>query len=301
MERIGWIGLGLMGSRMLPHLMEAGYPATVYARNETAALPHVAAGAVPAKSPAEVAGCSDIVFTILSMPADVETVYFGSDGLLAGARAGTVLVDMTTSSPDLARRIADAGEGKGVDVLDAPVSGGPAGAETAALSIMVGGRAVVVDRVESLLRRLGSTIVHQGSAGAGQSAKIANQIAVGGAMLGICEAFLFARANELDAENVLETLGSGIAGSSLMRYIWPRLARGDLEPGFRVEHLIKDLGLALDAGHDATIALPGTALVKELYHTVRAAGYSGKGTQALITALDRGSSGAGAGMTGKED
>jgi 3-hydroxyisobutyrate dehydrogenase len=289
MERIGWIGLGTMGSRMLPHLMEAGYPTTIYARNETAAAPHVAAGAVPARNPAELAGASDIVFTILSMPGDVEHVYFGSSGLLAGARAGSILVDMTTSSPDLARRIVEAAGERGVDALDAPVSGGPAGAETAALSIMVGGDLGVVERVGPLLRLLGSTIVHQGPAGAGQGAKMANQVAVGGAMLGICEAFLFARAAGLDPGKVLETLSSGIAGSGLIRYVWPRLANDDLEPGFRVEHMIKDLGLALEAGHEATIALPGAALVKELYHAVRAAGYSGKGTQALIKAIDQSS------------
>jgi 3-hydroxyisobutyrate dehydrogenase len=196
-------------------------------------------------------------------------------------------VDMTTSSPSLARRIAVTAGERGVEALDAPVSGGPAGAEAGTLSIMIGGQIETIERVRPLLDLLGSTVVHQGPAGAGQSAKIANQIAVGGAMLGICEAFLFARASGLDPNTVLDTLGTGIAGSNLMRYMWPRLAAGDMAPGFRVEHLIKDLGLALDAGHDATIALPGTALVKELYHAVRAAGGAGRGTQSLIMALDR--------------
>jgi 3-hydroxyisobutyrate dehydrogenase len=194
---------------------------------------------------------------------------------------------MSTSSPELARRIAAHAGARSVDVLDAPVSGGRAGAESASLSIMVGGADEVLGRVRPLLERLGTTIVHHGPAGAGQSAKIANQIAVGISMLGISEAFLFARASGLRPETVLETLGAGIVGSNLLRYMWPRIAAGDLEPGFRVEHLIKDLGLALEAGHERTIALPGTALVKELYHAVRAAGYAGKGTQSLITALDR--------------
>lgn len=287
MERIGWIGLGLMGSRMLPHLMRAGHPASVYARRATTAAPHLAAGAAVARTPAALADSSDVIFTILSTPADVESVYFGSDGLLAGARRDTVLVDMTTSSPDLARKIAEAGEMNGVAVLDAPVSGGSSGADNGSLSIMVGGPARTLEAVRPLLETLGTTVVHHGGHGTGQSAKIANQIVVGGAMLAICEAFLFAQASGLDTEKVRETLDAGIAGSSLLRYIWPRLSAGDLEPGFRVEHMIKDLGLALDAGHDAAISLPGTALVKELYDAVRAAGYSAKGTQALITALSR--------------
>ena len=174
-----------------------------------------------------------------------------------------------------------------MDILDAPVSGGPAGAESQSLAVMVGGDAGVLARVRPLLERLGAAVVHHGPAGAGQSMKITNQIAMAGAMLGVCESFLFAKANGLDQQTVFHTLEAGIAGSPLMRYIWPRLASRDMEPGFRVEHLLKDLGLALDAAHDATIALPGTALVKELYHDVRAAGYAGKGTQALIAALDR--------------
>lgn len=287
MERIGWIGVGLMGSRMLPHLRAAGHPVTVYARDRARAQEALGAPVRFADSPAQLAAGSDVVITIVSLPSDVEAVYFGDDGLLAGAAAGTTLVDMTTSSPDLARRIAATAEGRGVDALDAPVSGGPAGADNATLSIMLGGPEPVAARVRPILERLGTTIVHHGPAGAGQGAKIANQIAVGASMLGLCEAFLFARANGLRPETVLETLEAGIVGSNLLRFMWPRIAAGDLEPGFRVEHLIKDLGLALDAGHEATVALPGTALVKELYHAVRAAGYAGKGTQALITALDR--------------
>jgi 3-hydroxyisobutyrate dehydrogenase len=287
-ERIGWIGLGLMGGRMLPHLMDAGHPATIHARRDDVAAPFVERGATRAEHPAAVAAAADVVFTIVSMPADVESVYLGRDGILEGARPGSVLVDMTTSSPALARRIAAAANARGIEVLDAPVSGGPAGAESAALSIMIGGPEATLARVRPLLERMGRTIVHHGPVGAGQAAKIANQIAVGGSMLAICEAFLSAKAAGLDPERVLETLGAGIVGSNLLRYMWPRIAAGDLEPGFRVEHLIKDLGLALDAAHDVPVSLPGTALVKELYHAVRAEGYAGKGTQALITALDRG-------------
>jgi len=285
MERIGWIGLGLMGRQMLPHLHAAGHPLAIYARRPESASGFPAAAT--AATPAALAAVSDVVVTIVGTPADVETVYLGPDGLLAGATPGTLLIDATTSSPGLAARIAAAALGLGVDVLDAPVSGGPAGAERASLSIMVGGSDAAVERAMPILRRLGTTIVHQGPPGAGQAAKIANQIMVGLSMLGLSEAFLFAKSAGLQPELVLQTLGAGIAGSDLLRVMWPKIAAGDLEPGFRVEHLIKDLGLALDAGHDATVALPGTALTRELYHAVRAAGYAGRGTQALITALDR--------------
>jgi 3-hydroxyisobutyrate dehydrogenase len=284
--RIGWIGTGLMGSRMVVHLQQAGHVVTLYARNPASVADLVAAGATLAPTPAAVAAASEVVFTIVGMPADVEAIYLGADGLVGGAQPGTILVDMTTSSPELARRIAAAGAERGVAVLDAPVSGGPRGAETASLSIMVGGPPETLEAVRRLLETLGTTIIHHGVAGAGQNAKIANQIAVGGGMIGICEAFLYTRANGLNPETVLETLGAGIAGSDLMRYMWPRLAVGDMEPGFRVEHMIKDLGLALEAGHEVLIALPGTALVKELYQAVQAAGGAGKGTQALILGLD---------------
>lgn len=285
MERIGWIGLGLMGRQMLPHLQAAGHPIATYARTPgaAAAFPNASTAATPAA----LAAMSDVVFTIVGTPADVEAVYLGPDGLLAGATPGTLLIDATTSSPALAGRIAAAAGALEVSAIDAPVSGGPAGAERASLSIMVGGSDDAVARAMPLLDRLGTTIVHHGPPGAGQSAKIANQVLVGLSMLGLSEAFLFAKSAGLEPELVLQTLGAGIVGSDLLRVMWPKIAAGDLEPGFRVEHLIKDLGLALDAGHDATVALPGTALTRELYHSVRAAGYSGKGTQALITALDR--------------
>ncbi|MBX3031043.1 MAG: NAD(P)-dependent oxidoreductase [Chloroflexi bacterium] len=285
LPRIGWIGLGIMGERMLRHLAAAGHPIGVYARRPgvTDAFPE----ATVAATPAALAAWSDVVITIVGEPADVEQVMLGPDGVLAGARPGSLVIDCTTSSPALAARIADAAAAIGVDAVDAPVSGGPAGAERASLSVMIGGTDTAVARAMPILSRLGTTIVHHGPPGAGQSAKIANQIVVGLSMLGLTEAFLFAEASGLDPERVLETLGAGIAGSDLLRVMWPKVAAGDLEPGFRVEHLIKDLGLALDAGHAATITMPGTALTRELYHAVRAAGHAGRGTQALITAYDR--------------
>jgi 3-hydroxyisobutyrate dehydrogenase len=287
MERIGWIGLGLMGSRMLPHLIEAGHPVSIFARSDDAAAPFVARGATRADDPAALAAECDVVITIVAMPSDVEDVYLSERGLLAGVRSGGVLIDMTTSSPALARRIAEAGLERSSHVLDAPVSGGPTGAEAGSLSIMLGGDAETAERFRPILGILGDTIVNHGGPGAGQSAKIANQIVVGGSMLALAEAFVSAQAAGLDSERVLETLGAGIAGSGLMKFMWPRFASGDMEPGFRVEHLIKDLGLALDAAHDSGTALPGTALVKEVYHQVLASGFAGKGSQSIVTAVDR--------------
>lgn len=285
LPRIGWIGLGIMGERMLRHLVTAGYPVGVYARRPAAAAPFP--DVMVAATPADLAAHSDIVITIVGEPTDVEQVVLGADGVLAGARTDSLVIDCTTSSPALAARIATEAEARGVHALDAPVSGGPVGAERASLSIMLGGSDEAVSRAMPVLTRLGTTIVHHGPPGAGQSAKIANQILVGLSMLGLSEAFLFAEASGLRPERVLETLGAGIVGSDLLRVMWPKVAAGDLEPGFRVEHLIKDLGLALDTGHAATLSMPGTALTRELYHAVRAAGYAGKGTQALITAYDR--------------
>ena len=236
MERVGWIGLGLMGSRMLPHLVASGYPTVVYVRDPDAVRPFVASGSRVAASPAEVAAEAEIVFTVVSTPADVRDVYLAPSGVLAGARAGSVLVDMTTSSPVLARTIASTAEAIGIEALDAPMSGGPAGAEAAALSIMVGGPSDAVERVRPLLRLLGTTIVHHGPSGAGQSAKIANQIALAGAMIGICEAFVFAKATDLRQETVLQTICAGIAGSDLLQLIGRDWRRGTLRPGSRRAH-----------------------------------------------------------------
>lgn len=284
--RIGWIGLGQMGGRMLPHLLDAGHPVTFLARRDDAAAPFVERGAVRLADPAAVAEASDVIITIVAMPADVEQVHLGERGLLTGEVAGRTFIDMTTSSPSLARRISAAAEAAGADALDAPVSGGPAGAAGATLSIMLGGRADVVERVMPVLRRLGTTIVHHGEAGAGQSAKLVNQVVVGGSMLALTEAFLLARESGLDAEKVLETLGAGIAGSGLLRFMWPRIAAGDIEPGFRVAHLVKDLDLALAAAAEGDLEVPGTALVRELYDRIRARGLGDAGTQSLIRALD---------------
>src|SRR5438093_2187728 len=285
--RTGWIGTGVMGRWMCQHLINKGYAATVYNRSRDKAQPLLDAGAALAESPRAVAERSDVVFAIVGFPKDVREVFLGTQGALAGSRPGMALVDMTTSEPSLAREIYEAARAKGVESIDAPVSGGDVGARNAALSIMVGGDAATVERVRPLFELLGKTIVHQGPAGAGQHTKMVNQILIATGMIGICEALLYAYRAGLDIETVLESVSGGAAGSwSLSNYV-PRILKGDFEPGFFVEHFLKDMEIALEEARRMNLALPGLALAHELYLALRAQGSGRKGTQALILALAR--------------
>jgi 3-hydroxyisobutyrate dehydrogenase len=233
-----------------------------------------------------VAEKSDVVFAIVGFPKDVREVFLGEQGALAGSKAGTVLVDMTTSEPTLAKEIYEAAKAKGVSALDAPVSGGDVGAKNAALSIMIGGEADAIDAIRPLLDCMGKTIVHQGPAGAGQHTKMVNQILISGTMIGVCEALLYGHKAGLDMETVLKSVSSGAAGSKALEVLAPRMLRRDFEPGFYVEHFIKDMGIALDEAQRMNLCLPGLALVKQLYLAVQAQGYGRKGTQALLLALE---------------
>jgi 3-hydroxyisobutyrate dehydrogenase len=284
--RVGWIGTGVMGSSMCGHLIAAGYHATVYNRTRSKAKPLVDRGASEADSPRAVAEACDVVFTIVGFPKDVCEVTLGAEGTLAGARPGTVLVDMTTSEPALAREIFEAAKAKGVHSVDAPVSGGDVGAREARLSIMVGGEAEVVAALNPLFQLMGKTIVHQGPAGAGQHTKMVNQILIASNMIGVCEALLYGSKAGLDLEKVLESVGSGAAGSWSLNNLGPRMIAGDFEPGFFVEHFLKDMRIALDEAERMHLALPGLALAKQLYEAVRAQGYGRKGTHALMLALE---------------
>jgi 3-hydroxyisobutyrate dehydrogenase len=284
--RIGWVGTGVMGRWMCQHLITKGYSATVYTRTKEKAGPLIEAGAAYADSPKAVAEKSDVVFGIVGFPKDVREVFLGEQGALAGIRAGGVLVDMTTSEPSLAREIADAAKAKGVHAVDAPVSGGDVGAKNAALSIMIGGEADAIDAIRPLLDCMGKTIVHQGPAGAGQHTKMVNQILISGTMIGVCEALLYGHKAGLDMETVLKSVSSGAAGSKALEVLAPRMLRRDFEPGFYVEHFIKDMGIALAEAEKMNLCLPGLALVKQLYEGVRAQGLGRKGTQALLLALE---------------
>jgi 3-hydroxyisobutyrate dehydrogenase len=284
--RIGWVGTGVMGRWMCEHAIRKGYSATVYNRSREKAGPLLDLGAKPADSPRAVAERSDIVFAIVGFPKDVREVFLGPDGALAGSKAGTILVDMTTSDPSLAKEIYEAAKAKGVHALDAPVSGGDVGAKNAALSIMIGGDKDVVEAVGPVFEAMGKTIVHQGPAGSGQHTKMVNQILISSTMVAMCEGMLYAFKAGLDLETVLKSVAVGAAGSKSLDIYGPRLLARNFEPGFYVEHFIKDMGIALAEAEKMNLCLPGLALAKQLYEAVRAQGFGRKGTQALLLALE---------------
>jgi 3-hydroxyisobutyrate dehydrogenase len=283
--RLGWIGTGVMGASMCGHLMKAGYPMTIYSRTRAKAEPLLAAGASWANSPREVAEASQIVFSIVGFPTDVREALLGDEGALAGAGPGSILVDMTTSQPTLAREIAERAQRKSVGALDAPVSGGDIGAREARLSIMVGGDAATVAAVMPCFQVMGKTILHQGPAGAGQHTKTVNQILIATNMIGVCEALLYAYRAGLDLNRVLESVASGAAGSWSLSNLGPRIIANNFDPGFYVEHFVKDMGIALEEAHRMDLALPGLALSHQLYTALRAQGSGRLGTHALATAL----------------
>ena len=284
--RVGWIGTGVMGQSMCRHLMAKGYSATVYTRSKAKAQALLDAGAVWAETPKAAAERSDVVFAIVGFPRDVREVFLGSSGALAGSRPGMVLVDMTTSEPSLSREIFDAAKTKGVGAIDAPVSGGDVGAKNAALSIMVGGEADTIAAVRPLLECMGKTIIHQGPPGAGQHTKMVNQILIASYMIGVCEALLYGYKAGLDLPTVLQSVGGGAAASWSLNNLGPRIIDRNFEPGFFVEHFIKDMGIALDEAKRINLALPGLALANQLYLAVQAQGYGRKGTHALMLALE---------------
>ncbi len=283
--RVGWIGTGVMGSSMVGHLIAAGYAATVYTRTKEKAEPLIAKGAKWAASPKELAAQSDVIFSIVGFPSDVREVLLGDNGALAGAKAGAVLVDMTTSEPSLAREVYEAAKAKGVHSVDAPVSGGDIGAKNAALSIMIGGDKDVVEAVTPLFQVMGKTIVHQGGPGAGQHTKMANQILISTGMIGVCEALLYGYKAGLDLPTVLQSVGPGAAGSWSLTNLGPRMMNNNFDPGFFVEHFIKDMGIALAESKRMGLSLPGLALAEQLYLSVKAKGWGRNGTHALLLAL----------------
>src|SRR5215211_2134244 len=283
--RLGWIGTGVMGQSMCGHLIAKGFAATVYNRTKAKAQGLLDKGAKWADTPKKVAEQSDVVFAIVGFPRDVREVFLGSDGALAGSKAGTMLVDMTTSEPSLAVEIFNAAQKKGVFAVDAPVSGGDVGAKEARLSIMIGGDKDVVEALAPCWNAMGKTIVHQGGAGAGQHTKAVNQVLIASNMIGVCEALLYGYKAGLDLDRVLQSVGSGAAGSWSLNNLGPRMIAGNFEPGFYVEHFLKDMGIALAESRRMKLALPGLALAEQLYRAVEAQGLERKGTHALLLAL----------------
>lgn len=273
-----------MGLPMCGHLMDAGHEVSVHNRTRDRAAPLVERGATWCDSPADVAAGADVVFSMLGFPADVRAVVL-EGGLLDAMAEGSVYVDLTTSEPSLAVEIADAASAKGVEALDAPVSGGDVGARAGTLVVMVGASAEGFARAQPLLETFGKTIVHLGGPGSGQHTKMVNQIAISSGMVAVCEALLYAQRSGLDPETVLDTISKGAAGSWSLSNYGPRLLKGDLKPGFKIDHFIKDLGIALNEARRMNLSLPGLALAEQLYVAARAQGHGQNGTQALIVAL----------------
>ncbi len=283
--RIGWIGTGVMGSSMCGHLLGAGFSVTVYNRTRTKAERLLERGALWATSPKQVAEASDVVFTIVGYPADVRSVILGDDGVLAGCDEGNVIVDMTTSEPSLALEIAEAAAKIGVHSVDAPVSGGDVGAREATLSIMIGGDKEVVEALEPCWNAMGRTIVHQGGPGAGQHTKMVNQVLIATNMIGVCEALLYGYRAGLDLVTVMKSVASGAAGSWSLSNLGARIIDNNFDPGFFVEHFVKDMGIALEESKRMGLSMPGLALAHQLYLSLVALGHGRDGTQALMLAL----------------
>ncbi|MCA9122078.1 MAG: NAD(P)-dependent oxidoreductase [Planctomycetaceae bacterium] len=283
--KIGWIGIGVMGSSMCGHLIDKGFSATVYTRTKTKADSLIKKGATWAATPKAVAEQSDVIFSIVGFPSDVREVMLGAEGALVGCKSGNVLVDMTTSEPSLAIEIATAAKAKGVHSVDAPVSGGDVGAKEARLSIMIGGEKDVVSALQPCWEAMGKTIVHQGGAGAGQHTKMVNQTLIATNMIGVCEALLYAYKAGLDLNTVMQSVASGAAGSWSLSNLGPRIINNNFDPGFFVEHFIKDMGIALDEAKKMNLCLPGLALSHQLYLALQAQGRGRDGTHALELAL----------------
>ena len=283
--KIGWIGTGVMGASMAGHVQKAGHELYVFNRTKSKAQGLIDKGASWCDSPAKVAANAEIVFTIVGLPADVEEVYLGEQGILAAEGPCRVVVDMTTSRPSLAQEIATKAAEKSIESLDAPVSGGDVGARDATLAIMVGGKKETFDKVFPLFQYMGKNISYMGDHGAGQHTKMCNQILVAGNVIGTCESLLYAAKLGLDQTAVIDIIGKGAARSWSINNLGPRIVKGNYDPGFFVEHFIKDMGIALAEAEAVGLSLPGLGLVHQLYVAVKAQGHARLGTQALYLAL----------------
>lgn len=278
---IGFVGIGVMGKSMATHLMAAGYRVNVYNRTKSKADELLADGAVWQESPGQLAAVSDVIVTMIGTPQDVREVYLGADGILKSTKKGSLVIDMTTSSPQLAAEIYREAQSAGIFSLDAPVSGGDIGAKNGTLSIMVGGDKKTFEAARPLFEIMGENIVFQGKAGSGQHCKMANQIAVASTIMGVCEALQYSRKAGLSPETVLASIEAGAAGSWTLSNLGPRMIKGDFGPGFYVKHFIKDMNIALESSHDIGLDAKGLSLVKELYDQIAADGGEYEGTHAL--------------------
>jgi len=286
-KRIGFVGLGIMGRPMARNVLKAGFPLTVWNRTTSKMKPLTDEGAEAGISAADVASKSDITITIVSDTPDVEEVILGSSGVLEGAERGSVVVDMSTISPSVTRKLAKACADRGVEMLDAPVSGGDRGAIAGTLSIMVGGSRGAFERVKPVFDVMGKTVTYCGPSGSGQATKLCNQVIGAINLLAMCEGLVLAKKQGLDPATLLQAVSAGAAGSWMLSNLAPRIVAGDLAPGFMVKLQQKDLRLVMEAANEVSVSLPGTALVHQLFNAVQAAGGGELGTQALITAVEK--------------
>jgi 3-hydroxyisobutyrate dehydrogenase len=279
---LGWIGTGVMGLPMAHHLLDAGHHLRVHNRTRAKAQSLIERGAVWCDTPAKVCQGAKVVFTLLGYPTDVRSIYLGGSGLLTQAAAGTLLVDMTTSDPTLARLLAREGKLRGLHVVDAPLTGGEAGAVNGTLSIMLGGETEAIDPLRPYLEPFSKKIVNQGPSGSGQDTKLCNQIALAGIMLSLCESYQYAIKAGLDPQQVLESIGGGAASSWPMQHLLPEIIAGNNKPGFYVKHFLKDLEIALESAETLYLDLPALSLARQLYRKLDKMGHTEDGTQALI-------------------
>lgn len=284
---VGWIGTGVMGKSMCTHILNAGHTVYTYNRTKQKAAFLLEKGAFWCESPEEVAEKCDIIFSIVGFPEDVEEIILGHKGILKRAKQGTIIVDMTTSSPRLAEKIYKIAKEKGIFSLDAPVSGGDIGAREGKLAIMVGGDRDVYDKVVPLFEIIGENIAHMGKAGSGQHTKMANQILIAGTIIGVVESLLYAYKTGMDLDSVIDVIGKGAASSWSINNMGRRIAKGDFAPGFYIKHFIKDMGIALDEAKRMNLALPGLALVHQFYIAATSLGYESLGTQGLYKVFQK--------------
>jgi 3-hydroxyisobutyrate dehydrogenase len=290
-QSIGWIGTGVMGQAMCGHIMAAGHDIYLFNRTQSKADSLINNGAHWCDTPAEVAGHADIIFTIVGYPADVEYVYFGANGIIKAAQAGAIVVDMTTSEPAIAKKIALAAKEKSITSLDAPVSGGDVGAKEGKLAIMVGGEQSTFDRVMPFFQLLGQNIALMGPAGSGQHTKMSNQILIASTMIGTVESLLYAYKAGLDQDHVIDIIGKGAAASWSINNLGRRMVKRNFDPGFFVKHFVKDMGIALKEAERMKLSLPGLALAHQFYLAAMAQGYENLGTHALYKVLECASGG----------
>ncbi len=286
-KRIGWIGTGVMGESMCAHILNAGYPIYVYNRTKEKAQGLVDMGAFWCSNPKEVAEKSDVMFTIVGFPNDVEEVYLGKNGILKSIKSGSIIVDMTTSEPSLAQKIYGEAKKIGVSSLDAPVSGGDVGAKTGKLAIMIGGDKETYEKVLPFFELMGENISYMGKEGAGQHTKMSNQILIASTMIGTVESLLYAYKAGNDLDEVIQVIGKGAAGCWSINNLGPRIAKGNFEPGFFIKHFVKDMGIALKEARIMNLSLPGLALAYQFYMYAMALGLENMGSQGLYKILGK--------------